>query len=108
MTRLPSKCSTILTRAQKLIERGWCQNHHAQTKNGEICHFNNKRAVKWCAAGAVNSFSRGDRYKKTIDFLDRSVSTLCIVKFNDAKGRKKGAVIQAFDRAIALALKEHC
>ena len=101
------KPSTILKKARKLIERGWCLNASARTKTGKVCNIFSKRAVQWCAYGAVSAVSSKHTHRPAIDMLDKAVArTDCgIIAFNDRQASSK-PVLRAFDRAIALAMKE--
>lgn len=40
-------------RAARLVERGWCKGTAAVDSDGEAVRPNSRRAVRWCAFGAI-------------------------------------------------------
>lgn len=53
----------ILTGALALVEKGWTRHTSARDKNGDLCAYDSRRAVCWCASGAVNRSSGIDSRK---------------------------------------------
>lgn len=102
MTKM--KPSTILKRARKLIEKGWCRGVAAVTKSGTPVLPRSKHACRWCVSGAIQVYDRDDGFNACINYLSSAVGSN-IICFNDEQTNKK-PVLRAFDRAIALALKE--
>lgn len=92
----------ILRKAKAEIERrGWCQ--------GELVRFDaasNKQQV--CAEGAINCARNGmpDDDNGTwpiLHLFSRAIGGELTWSWNDAEGRTLPEVLDAFDRAIALA-----
>ncbi len=94
---------TVLRRARKLIEKGWCKDWSAEDKKGNYALPYSKAAVKWCAYGAISAFQCAVATERDArSLLDAVVPGRDIVTFNDGQ-KSKRPVLAAFDRAIALA-----
>lgn len=89
------KPSTVLKKARKLIERGWCR----YTKSRR---FRVDGPMHYCAIGAIEKAGGNTEHR---DILRQAIGS-GIVRFNDSDGRKKADVLRAFDRAIKLAVSE--
>jgi hypothetical protein len=96
----------VLVAARKLIEKpeNWCQHGYALADDDDGTSPLNKRAVKWCMAGACYRaagrpvhFSDPDAIK----LLERITSANWIPDWNDAPDRTHAEVLAAFDKAIA-------
>ena len=98
--------TTLLIRARKFIQRGWCRDAIARDANGNhLVDARSTEAVAWCSVGALEATG--------VDFFDPSfipairrlqvaMRTECIARFNDGQ-MTPGPVLAAFDRAIAAA-----
>lgn len=106
------KPSTVLTKAKKLIEKGWCRETAAKNASGEAVDPLDKSACRWCAMGALERV-RGYDGAITISPEDRYLSAACgvsshpwsYISFNEDQTSKR-PVLAAFDRAIKLAKSE--
>lgn len=98
------KPSTILKKARKLVERGWCRGVAAIDKSGAGVPPRSKSACRWCVSGAIQVYDRDEGFTICLDFLARAVGSN-IICFNDEQTNKR-PVLRAFDRAIKLAISE--
>lgn len=61
------KVNEVLERSAELVAKGWCQGSYAKDKNGERCHFTDRRAKSFCLSGAINKITNelvgNDDYK---------------------------------------------
>lgn len=94
----------ILRRARDRIatpER-WTQGAYRRDANGKKC--NPDEAVCWCSVGAITSICNIRKREDwaPVDFLGEVVGDRIGV-WNDAPNRTHAEVLDAFDRAIALA-----
>jgi hypothetical protein len=87
-----SETVTILRAARERIERGWCQGI------GSIGH-------SFCALVALSTlFAPEDALdNEPLRLLRKAVGQERIIEWNDAPGRTKADVLEAFSRAIELA-----
>jgi hypothetical protein len=99
--------AAILRLARKLIEkpRAWTKGAPAKDKRGEFVSPMDKRAVCWCALGAVERIARAIGSKSDVEnsahyFLYCAIRT-SIAEYNDTHTHKQ--ILGRFDRAIALA-----
>lgn len=92
-----------LRAARAKLERGWTQVAQARDARGEPVERGAPEAVAWCLLGAIHPKHEcvGDtcRVLTSVLGVDRSR----FVSWNDAKGRTQAEVLDAIDRAIALA-----
>lgn len=105
-----------LQAAKKLIEKGWCKEAFARTKNGKACGIFSKNATNFCMKGALLRVN-GDRPHKD-SYEDVMYMENCLLRamqdpmatannfqyiplFNDGSTKRK--VLRAFDKAIELA-----
>ena len=49
---------TKLVAARNLVKKGWCKNHHAESKSGKVVDANSRCAVKFCASGALRRVTK--------------------------------------------------
>ena len=87
------KPSVVLTKAKKLIEKGWCRGVIAKNVNGKNYYS---------ADGAIEK--AGPPEKAEIYFR-QAIERHSIVLWNDHQTSKR-PVLRAFDRAIKLAKSE--
>lgn len=101
------KPSTILKRAKKLVERGWCKGALARDADGKRVHPFDKSARHWCAEGALQRAAEDDCRGRGVAlcYLDRAAGGCDVGWFNDRQ-RTRRPVLAAFDRAVELAIKE--
>jgi hypothetical protein len=99
----------ILRKARALIEtKGWTQHAIGRRPDGSPIHLadNLPQASCFCAEGAilmVAGLSYGRReFTRSAGTVDRAVG-LRLHQWNDAPGRTREEVLDAFDKAIALA-----
>jgi hypothetical protein len=98
--------TTILKKARVLIVRGWTQGSFARNARGRPVLANSKRAVRWCAWGALDgAYWLGD--SKALRLLKLSIPgrVKSLSDWNDNPKRKKAEVLALFDSAIALSKK---
>ena len=98
------KPSTVLTKAKKLIEKGWCKGPMAKNARGEAVGPRSKAACQWCSFGAILAVDYGVGRLGAEDYLSRACGRSFIL-FNESQTSKR-PVLRAFDRAIALAKSE--
>jgi len=97
------KPSTVLKKARKLIERGWCKGPYATDKDGNEVDQYSRKAVNFCAAGASDRVCGKDD-----DLKDECFSRLCAANAISFTHQRinKATILKRVDRAIALAEKE--
>lgn len=95
------KASEILQSARDLITdpKCWMRGAFASDEARRVVSPRDKRAVRWCALGALSFDEPKDTYK-AISFL-RGVMGKGITTFNDDTTHM--AVLSAFDKAITAA-----
>jgi hypothetical protein len=104
-----SAAADKLRKARALIERGWTQGQYARGEQGSGIDFLKRKAVCFCAAGAIgaankqwpNSQLPGMKYLSLAVGGDGDEPD--VLHWNDAPERSQAEVIAAFDKAIALA-----
>jgi hypothetical protein len=86
-------------RALDYIKKGWTQHYLARDLNGNSIDPSDPLACKWCAVGAI--YAAYPERKETLMAIDKLVTVLCgsISPWNDAMGRTRAEVIDAFERA---------
>lgn len=100
------KPSTVLKKARKLIERGWCKGPSAMNAAGEAVSPDSRSACRWCIYGALVRVGKSAAVDGYVDdYLTRAIGTNTWFEFNETR-RSKRPVLRAFDRAIKLAEKE--
>lgn len=106
-----TKPSEALRAARKLIEPegAWTQGVFARDNMGQQTPFHGQHAVCWCVLGACNRVCMYDfeLRKKCQDFLDFIVER-DVVAYNDNRRRTHAEVLDALNRAAALAEAEGC
>ncbi len=95
----------LLIRARGFIERGWCRYVQAEDAAGYGVNPTSKRAVAWCASGALLSAGvpDGPDYiaHPAVHRLEAAIGGEPIHKFNNRQETFE-PVLAAFDRAIAM------
>lgn len=95
----------VLTEARKLIEKPehWTQGVSARSRTGRHVSNRSKRAVCWCASGALDRVSYRINAWTWLEASNalRGYMRGHIEHFNDT--RTHADVLKAFDRAIARA-----
>jgi hypothetical protein len=101
------KPSTILKRAKKLIERGWCKHTFATDADGKHVNPLGESARHWCVEGALLRIVNDDGalWDAAFHYLGRSTGGRGVAEFNDQQ-ETSASVLEVFDRAIKLAIKE--
>ena len=103
------KPSEALRAARSLIEPegAWAVNTMARDKSGEPASMRGSEACQWCMLGAVGKFA--DIYTtipgQPYAYLKKAVG-MFPGDFNDKHGRTHAEVLDALDRAAALAEAE--
>lgn len=103
------KPSTVLKKARKLIERGWCRGDYAKTKEGRPIPVMHEAAYRFCSLGAIQRVAGATYCNDTdaaVEYLRRSCDEAWVHKFNDAQNSKR-PVLALYGRAIKLAEKEN-
>lgn len=93
----------LLRRARALVARGWCRGALARNRFGFRVSPYSRRAVSWCASGALNAAAMTDSrqsYFLAVCRLKDAIPDEGIVAFNDRQ-KTVEPVLAAFDRAIA-------
>lgn len=105
---METKASDILRDARKRIEtpEKWTQGAYCRDESREECGIGGT-ATSWCSSGAIlqaSDVEGGGFYEKAAHYLRQM--TGAIVTWNDYHSRTHADVLQAFDKAIALAESE--
>lgn len=113
----------LLQEARRLVTQGWTQDVFARTRRGDEVLHKEQEPYSFCATGALcYARDRDNVLGPVVDWGDsddihnrslveslagRSFSLankiVLIEKWNDANGRTKKDVLEAFDKAIAYA-----
>lgn len=101
---------TLLKRARKLINKGWCQRASARDAFGRPRDAKAKDAASYCILGALcaadfNSGGSSDAHKTSLNglfrIIDRKNEGLYgLSGYNDTTGRTKQEILSLFDQAI--------
>jgi hypothetical protein len=109
----------ILTAARDLVEQGWTQRAFARDKDGYLLDLTQKEAVAYCAIGAFDRAAH-DLSPEVVNavwlfhkhcaryLLYEAVGASCqkdVTKWNDDADRQERDVLDAYDRAIELAVR---
>jgi hypothetical protein len=102
----------ILTCGRDLIRQGWCQDDDARDGNGERVEPWSMQARSWSVLGALvatEGVGRGAVGRIPVDELGRAIvalgeaaNTHSLEAWNDDPRCTHGAVVAAFDDALAL------
>lgn len=99
---------TVLKRARAFLLKpgGWTKGRLARDKKGREVPVTSRRAVSFCAVGAICRVLKIDSQilgqgTPAHDLLLPGTGETFVVDFNDKKGRTQAQVLKAFDRAIA-------
>lgn len=100
----------ILTEARELLsdESRWTKGVVARKESGEPVLPNHPEACSFCTLGAIAKVAEGDEVYYPVMSILRHVMGQTITFFNDAPERKHSEVLEAFDKAIALAKEQEC
>lgn len=103
----------ILEEARELLsdESRWTKGVVARKENGKAVLPNHPEAYSFCALGViakVADVSTGENLYYPAMSILRNVMGQTITFFNDAPERKHSEVLEAFDKAIALAKEQEC
>lgn len=94
----------VLEGARRRLETGWVQGFFAADENGDGVDVNSPLACRWCSGGAIRVESDEDGvYYAARCLLTTAIESISIADWNDEPGRTKEEVLEAFDKAIALA-----
>lgn len=97
---------TALIEARRLINNGWSQKTFARDSNGKMCDWKSEEAKSFCTIGAIYKSTNcdADICREALNTLQRQLDQFVgymLAHYNDNRGRKKGEVLDLFDRAIA-------
>lgn len=112
---------TALIEARRLINNGWARTSFARNANGHMCDWGSKEAEQFCSVGAIyratdwgntcNSsvclevFKALDQHMMPDGRSYPSGHVHVVLSYNDARGRTKEEVLEAFDKTIAAQMK---
>lgn len=101
----PMKPSEILIKAKALISdpNKWIQDVYAKDDQGKECDARDSRACYFCSVGALDRITE-DVYSYTARSYLKEQMCASVPNFND--NNTHAVVMQAWDKAIALAQKE--
>jgi len=101
--------TTLLIRARALLVRGWCRGTPARSRLGVQVSPLSRRAVAWCAGGALFAArltASGLDYHRAAARLIAAIGGVSVADFNDTQETVE-PVLAAFDRAIGAAAFAH-
>ena len=96
----------ILLEAKGAIAQGWCQKAIARTECGIPTTVDSRRAVEWCAVGAIRKtvrhFGEHRRVRLELDSMGALGEIVGdnISRWNDEPGRTQDEVVAVFNKAI--------
>lgn len=106
MTKTERTIKAILNRAAKIIDRGWVRNKTAVDKNGKLVSAASKKAVAFCATGAIDRASvklrKPSLYHSAYLTAGLAFPEGGIVYFNDHKAKTRRQVSARLRRAAKL------
>ena len=95
----------IYRKARELVEKGWHQGQFAADRQGRECSAFDDEAACFCAWGALrrSRANLGIRlpFGPLLEPLQGVIGDVEPTAWNDAPGRTKEEVLEAFDRAIS-------
>lgn len=102
------KPSEVLRAARKLIERpeDWVQGTMAVTAKGKRVVPTHEHACRFCMVGSIRRVTGSEMLDSALAFLGEATGTQMLGDWNDSERTEHHQVIDAFDRAIALAEAE--
>jgi hypothetical protein len=99
------EATALLTQARNFLERGWCRNWLAVDTTGIGVDPTAKKAVAWCAWGALTVAGlprrQNEVWENAIDRLKAAINYEDIANFNNRQETVE-PVLAAFDKAIGL------
>lgn len=109
---MPNLNLETLKNAKTLIENGWCQGSEAKDIDGNIAHNKSRKAVSFCVVGSISRAAHDlgrsiNSWQNCFNIFRKANSIISISAFNDHPSMSKEEILQAFDRAIALAETEN-
>lgn len=96
-----------LVEVRRVLEKGWCQHHRAETFSGEVVPPDDKNAVRFCIMGAVDRVvTDRDENREVLRLLHKLLPGTgpfmqSIVDFNDDSATSVDDVLALVDKAIA-------
>lgn len=108
---------TALIEARRLINNGWTRTTFARDAGGHMCDWGADWATSFCSIGAIY---RATDWRSThnTEVCMRVFEALAenmfpgygepsgqVVLYNDARGRTKEEILEAFDKTIAAQMK---
>lgn len=106
LTGEPQSIAGHLARARRLLAKRdvWTQDAYARDPAGRIVDSQSPDAVRFCCSGAIYATEHPVRGSLDARALVGRIIGHDLEVWNDAPGRKHADVLDAFDRAIALAV----
>lgn len=91
-------------KAKIAARKNWCKGTQAKNSRGDGVPARHPDACKWCVEGALRfvTHGQGQPFIDSLRLMSSAVGTDVHV-FNDRDGRKHSEIMEAFDKAIALA-----
>lgn len=99
---------TVLRRAAKLIEKGWCKGAFATLADGTKVEWDTKGAKCFCADGALRRAAGSSSsivYRDARILLCRIINPMHLWTWND-EAKRRSIIIRAMERAAKLAEQE--
>ena len=95
------KAADLLDAAAELIAQpgAWTQGADARTTKGNPCLPASRRAVCWCALGAIDHACDNYWIRQNATHALTLVTDYDVPRWNDNPKRKQGGVVQALRRA---------
>ena len=106
-----SMVTKMLRKGRSLINKGWCQGDFAKDKEGKRVQYFSKKAVEFCAGGALLKArhilkARKSDYYDALSALDSVTKNGCSQYYNDYICKSKAQAVKLFDRGIKQAAKK--
>jgi hypothetical protein len=107
-TALPPEASDAVTRllirARGFLERGWCRWAQARSATGRHVRPDSRRAVEWCAYGALVAAGLPNHAYEDHPAVCRLIAAIGDDRVAHFNNRQESVepVLAAFDRAIAM------
>ena len=111
---MPPQTIHLLTKARRLVRKGWAQGHIARTDDGRPVPVHHAEATRFCTIGAIRQVYEADHYGYRA--FDAATDLLCrgagvsgfpeLTVWNDHPDRTQADVLDLYTRAIARAKEE--